>query len=232
MAYSFSDTSIKRLKGVHPDLVAIITLALEKSKVDFMVIEGVRTQARQNELYSWGRTKVNPNTGKMTKVTWTKNSRHKIQKDGYGHAVDLAPYVGGKVDWSSSSGNYETLNRAIVEASEELGIPIEWGGNWTKNKDKPHYQLPLNYVATNRPLSKTRTMRGVEVGATGTVITLAGAVTATEQVNQMVDKSSGLLSKLQNLPSNFLIFGGLAIIIGVLGYITYTRYDDRQKGYH
>ena len=27
-------------------------------------------------------------------------------------------------------------------AAEDIGIPLEWGGDWTSFKDGPHFQLP------------------------------------------------------------------------------------------
>ncbi|WP_205671764.1 M15 family metallopeptidase [Acinetobacter bereziniae] len=31
----------------------------------------------------------------------------------------------------------------MKQAAKELGIEIEWGGDWKKFKDGPHWQLPL-----------------------------------------------------------------------------------------
>lgn len=119
--YKFSKRSSRNLKGVHPDLVAVVTLALKLSKVDFTVIEGLRTQKKQKILYESGASK-------------TMNSRHLT-----GHAVDLAPFIGGQVrfDWPP----FYEIARAMKEASHELDIPVEWGGSW-KSKDGPHFQLP------------------------------------------------------------------------------------------
>ena len=69
--------SLKNLEGVNPNLIKVVKRAIEISPVDFAVIEGVRTKARQAELVKKGASK-------------TMNSRHIT-----GHAVDIAPYVGG-----------------------------------------------------------------------------------------------------------------------------------------
>lgn len=122
MAYKFGERSEKRLLGVHPDLIRVMRRALEISKVDFTVLEGVRTEARQSELVKAG-------------ASQTMNSRHLT-----GHAVDIAPLVGGEVRWDWPL--YFTLAEAVKAAAAELNIPIEWGGDWRRFKDGPHWQLP------------------------------------------------------------------------------------------
>ncbi|WP_319413852.1 M15 family metallopeptidase [uncultured Cohaesibacter sp.] len=95
--------------------------------MDFTVLEGVRTYARQKRLVAAGASK-------------TMNSRHLVTGDGYGHAVDIAPYVHGAVSWDWPL--YYRLAPAVKRAAEELSVPIEWGGDWRSFKDGPHWQLP------------------------------------------------------------------------------------------
>ena len=54
--FTFSERSLNNLKGVHPKLVAVVKRALEITPIDFTVLEGVRSQERQNELWAQGRT--------------------------------------------------------------------------------------------------------------------------------------------------------------------------------
>lgn len=135
MAYSYSKASLEKLEGVHPDLVRVFKRAIEITKQDFMITEGVRTPKRQAELYAQGRTKP----GKV--VTWTLNSNHFVNpKTGYGHAVDVCPYP---VDWSKPA-KFEAIAKAVKQAAAELNVRIEWGGDWQKNADMPHWQLDRN----------------------------------------------------------------------------------------
>lgn len=118
--FKLSQRSIDRLNGVHPDLVSVVKLAIERSEVDFMVTEGLRSKERQKELVAVGASK-------------TMNSRHIT-----GHAVDLAAYVNGiRWDWPL----YEKIAKAMKQAAYELNIKIEWGGDWKSFKDGPHFQL-------------------------------------------------------------------------------------------
>jgi len=98
---------------------------------DFLVTCGVRTPAEQRELYAKGRTKPGP------KVTWTLTSNHFVQADGFGHAVDLCPYP---VDWNDVA-KFEAIARAMKAAAEFEDVEISWGGDWLKNKDRPHFEL-------------------------------------------------------------------------------------------
>lgn len=121
--YQLSQKSLNLLKGVHPDLVKVIKRAIEITDVDFVVIEGLRTLDRQKELLKKG-------------ATTTLNSRHLT-----GHAVDIAPIVGGKVSWDWPL--YHKLAKAVKQAAKEVKVPIEWGGDWKSFKDGPHWQLPF-----------------------------------------------------------------------------------------
>jgi peptidoglycan L-alanyl-D-glutamate endopeptidase CwlK len=139
MTYALGLQSRARLQGVHPDLVKVVERAIELTDQDFMVLEGVRTPARQKELYAQGRTKPGP------KVTWTLNSNHFINpKTGFGHAVDLVPFP---VDWSHTK--LDVVSKAMFAAARELVVPIRWGADWDRDgkprekgeTDSPHFEL-------------------------------------------------------------------------------------------
>ena len=139
MAYKLSARSLSRLEGVHPDLVRIVKRAIEITRQDFSVLEGVRTPERQAELYAQGRSKP----GQI--VTWTMTSNHFKQADGYGHAVDLVPYP---LDWSDLRA-FDAIAMAMFDAADELGLKIRWGADWDQDgnlrekgeSDSPHFEL-------------------------------------------------------------------------------------------
>jgi len=122
MSIVLGHRSLARLEGVHPDLVRVVKKAAAMSPLDFTVLEGLRTLERQKQLSQIGATK-------------TLRSRHLT-----GHAVDLAPMVGGTVRWDWPL--YHRLAKIIKEAAVAENVPIEWGGNWRTFKDGPHWQLP------------------------------------------------------------------------------------------
>jgi peptidoglycan LD-endopeptidase CwlK len=122
--YQLGTRSISNLRGVHPDLVKVVERAIEITKQDFTVIEGLRTKKRQEELVKKGASK-------------TMNSRHLT-----GHAVDITPWVDGQISWDWKY--YNEVAEAMKQAARELNVPIEWGGNWESFRDGPHWQLPWN----------------------------------------------------------------------------------------
>ena len=133
--------SLDNLRGVHPDLVAVVNRAAETCPIDFTVIEGVRTQKRQNELYAQGR-----NGDKRPIVTWTKTSNHfKNKTTGFGHAVDILP---APYDWKDAAP-FNAVARHMFNAASDLGIVIRWGKDWNRNgkagekgeTDSPHFEL-------------------------------------------------------------------------------------------
>lgn len=137
--FVFGQRSLDRLKGVNPRLVSVVHRALELSTVDFTVIEGVRSRARQAQLYAQGRTTA----GKI--VTWTLKSKH---IDGL--AVDLAPFADGKIDWTDLA-KFDAIGAAMKKAAAELGVTIRWGADWDRDgklrekgeSDSPHFEIVL-----------------------------------------------------------------------------------------
>lgn len=128
ITFKLSARSEERLQGVHPDLVKVVRRALELSKVDFGVAEGVRTYERQKELFAAGKSK-------------TMKSRHLS-----GHAVDLYPVSKAGAEWARE--DFTEVVDAMRRASKALGIPVEHGHDWTSFPDSPHHQLPtLAYPA-------------------------------------------------------------------------------------
>ena len=129
--FQLSQRSLTRLAGVHPDLVDVVKLAIQRTAVDFTVVEGVRTVAQQREYVARGASK-------------TMASYHLPQADGLGRAVDLAPLVGGAIPWNNWQA-FADLAAVVKTCAAELGVPVEWGGDWTSFKDGPHFQIPRDW---------------------------------------------------------------------------------------
>lgn len=126
--FKFSQRSETNLNGVNPDLVKVIRRALEITPVDFIVIEGLRTQARQKEMVATGKSQ-------------TMNSRHLT-----GHAVDIIP-----VNTTWKTEEFHPLLKAVKQAADEQGLKLRFGINWkndpslpieTKFIDAPHVEIP------------------------------------------------------------------------------------------
>ena len=134
MAFKFSKKSLERMNGVHPDLIKVIKRALELSTSDFSITEGVRSLKTQQEYVS-------------AKKSQTMRSKHLVQPDGYGHAVDVVPYP---VNWNLFA--FYPITEAVRKASKELGIKVRWGGAWVNldMTDKPVSELVQSYSDARR----------------------------------------------------------------------------------
>jgi len=138
MSIVLGPRSLSRLQDVNPDLVRVVKRAAAISDLDFTVLEGLRTLERQKALLKNGATK-------------TLNSRHLT-----GHAVDLAPMIGGSVSWDWPL--YHRLAEVMRSASILEKVPVRWGGTWKllsaiqgpitakilsrSFPDGPHFELP------------------------------------------------------------------------------------------
>ena len=105
MAYQLSKKSLSKLEGVHDDLVRVVKRAIEITQVDFTVLEGVRSKARQAQLVASGASK-------------TMDGRHLT-----GHAVDLAAYVAGSPRWDWPANLACRLTRGASSFSPMAAAP-------------------------------------------------------------------------------------------------------------
>jgi peptidoglycan L-alanyl-D-glutamate endopeptidase CwlK len=97
--HNLSKTSLKRLKGVHPDIVKVVKRASLYAPI--FVAEGLRSQKRQNKLVKKGKSQ-------------STKSYHL-----YGLAVDLVLMKNGKIDWNNKK-SYKKIYKAITRAEKEL----------------------------------------------------------------------------------------------------------------
>lgn len=138
----FSQRSKDNLKGVHPDLVKLMEEVIKNTPYDFTIVEGVRTQKRQQELYAQGRT--NKGLPKVTNADGIiKKSNHQVKSDGYGHAVDIYPFYNGSVQINDKSviPRLKVITDRIKSVAKKLEIKISCGIDWKDPYDPPHIEL-------------------------------------------------------------------------------------------
>lgn len=151
MAYSLGAASRRELAGVHPQLVAVVERAITYTTQDFTVFDGLRTETEQRQLVARGASK-------------TMNSKHRKQADGYGHAVDLVPWINGKARWEWKP--IFQIAVAVKRAADELGVRLIWGGVWDRvladlPGDATGIEKAVNaYVARRLTLGKTAFIDG------------------------------------------------------------------------
>lgn len=122
MTFQYGEKSKAELAGVHPQLVVVAESAIARStSVDWAVHDGLRTLEEQHAYLRAG-------------VSWTLNSKHLKQPDGFGHAVDLVPYVNGKLRWEWPL--IYPIARCMHAASIEHQLDLVWGGVWDRQLDE------------------------------------------------------------------------------------------------
>lgn len=118
-----SKASIEKLSSVKPELQKVIYKSFETMPFDVIVLEGIRTKARQKELYAKGASK-------------TMKSKHLT-----GDAVDLAPYP---IDWSDKA-KFRVMAEHVLAAAKILNIKVRSGTDWDMDgdwKDEKFYDGP------------------------------------------------------------------------------------------
>ena len=105
----FSRKSRSKLEGVDPRLVLLLEEVVKY--FDITIIEGKRSQERQNQLVKEGKSK-------------TKFGKH-VQ----GMAVDIAPYP---IDWNARD-DFHYLGGFVLGIACKMGINIRWGGDWSSS---------------------------------------------------------------------------------------------------
>ncbi len=116
--YRLGRHSCNELRGVHTDLVRVVRLAIRLTEQDFTVHDGLRTIEEQEEYV-------------RRRVSHTMKSMHLPQEeDGKGHAVDLVPYINGKLRWELMP--CYVIAVAVRQAARERGVAIRWGGSWQR----------------------------------------------------------------------------------------------------
>ncbi len=86
----------------------------------------MRTAEEQNRLFQKGRSKADG---------YDRKSYHQT-----GKALDVIPYVNGNKTYPDTEYFY-LVAVCMLQAAAELGVRLEWGGNWRSFTDLPHYQI-------------------------------------------------------------------------------------------
>lgn len=110
MSFRLGARSESNLVGVDERIVLTVRKAILITEIDFAVHDGVRTMEEQRKLVASGASK-------------RLDSAHLT-----GDAVDLVPYVNGKLRWEHTLCN--EIARAMMEASGQLGVRLIWGRVW------------------------------------------------------------------------------------------------------
>lgn len=141
--FVFGERSRSELQGVRAELVRVCELALSRTPVDFGVHDGLRTLEQQREYVRTG-------------VSRTMDSAHL-----HGQAVDLVPYINGRLRWEWPP--IYLIAETVRDAALELGVELRWGGCWdrvlTQEPDDPE-TLVIEYGNRRRQAGRAAFLDG------------------------------------------------------------------------
>jgi len=137
--FKLSSRSKKNLKGIDKRLIKLVNRVLKKSEIDFGIPQygGFRTAQEQNNLFH-----------KRPKVTQLDGFK-RISYHQSGNAFDIFVYDEHGACWDCLDKYIELskMFKAEFQEMKDEGIFKEetftWGGDWTRFKDYPHYQINL-----------------------------------------------------------------------------------------
>ncbi|MFZ1676232.1 MAG: M15 family metallopeptidase [Saprospiraceae bacterium] len=128
---SFDEQTERNIKSLHlkaQEAARKFMKTLKTAGITARIISGTRTYEEQNTLYKKGR-----NGNHSPKVTNAKGGQ---SNHNFGIAWDIGIFINDK--YMTSVSPYNEAGQVALAAS----IPkLEWGGNWVKFVDRPHYQL-------------------------------------------------------------------------------------------
>lgn len=126
MTFKLSSNSLRNLDGVHPELIDVVKMAIQITKIDFGIPStgGYRTAETQHKLFLDGKSKADG---------YDNKSYHQT-----GNAVDVFAYVGGKASWEAE--HLSMVACAMLEAANRLGVNLRWGGHFKSFIDMPHFE--------------------------------------------------------------------------------------------
>jgi peptidoglycan LD-endopeptidase CwlK len=106
----FGKRSKARLKGVDARLVSVCNELIKI--MDCTIIEGVRSEEKQNEYFKKGKSKKDGIVNK---------GMHQL-----GKAVDLAPYP---INWNDRD-RFHYMGGMVRGIAKQLNLNVRWGGDW------------------------------------------------------------------------------------------------------
>ena len=122
---SFGEKSLEHLHTCDTRLITLCKIVIPH--YDFSVLEGFRTDERQEDLLRQGKT--------------TKGAGESRHNTSPSLAVDIAPYP---IDWENPKRFY-LLAGFMFHAAAGIGVEIRWGGDWDSDwdhKDQKFHDLP------------------------------------------------------------------------------------------
>jgi hypothetical protein len=139
MTFTFSKSSLSKLERVDPRLQLLANEVLKISPIDFAITSGYRTTEEQQKLYKQSKSKLDG---------ITKKSKHQANEYGLSEAIDICPYINGKLDYTATDDLFFIIGLFYAKAKElqeryemskgnkGLDFKLRLGALWDSNSIK------------------------------------------------------------------------------------------------
>lgn len=117
----FSQSSKDNLAKAHPDLQKLFNEVIKE--VDCRVLDSVRDKAAQELAFNKGNSKAH----------FGQSPHNYFPSFG----VDVVPWP---LDWDDLA-SFRALAKVVKAKIAELGLAIDWGGDWKSFRDYPHWEV-------------------------------------------------------------------------------------------
>ena len=141
MPYPYGKRSKTVRHSLHPDLKVLVDELARYRNTS--LYESIRTNARQDQLFADGKTKVKAG-----------GSKHNPDAEGYSRAIDMIPYPFAIKDWEDRDKFHLFAGYVLAIADRlfeegKMTMRVRWGGDWDKDweasdndfDDFPHFEL-------------------------------------------------------------------------------------------
>ncbi|MGA9232545.1 MULTISPECIES: M15 family metallopeptidase [unclassified Exiguobacterium] len=158
------NASRDNLKQLHPAVEAgaedLIRISHSCYDIDIRITQGYRTEKQQDALYAQGRS---------TSGDIVTNARGGESMHNYGLAIDFVQMIDGGISYDIDyDGNQSGKSdwREVADVGKALGF--EWGGDWKRFVDYPHFEMNFNYSLSElksgaRPSKQEKANRTEEI---------------------------------------------------------------------
>lgn len=140
------DRTARNLSTLHPEAQRIFRPFIVEAKriaaaegVEYVAISGTRSKSEQDALYAKGRTAP----GRV--VT---NARWPYSNHNHGIALDFGVFRDGVYLDSAEPSKAAQVHRKVGRLAPVHGLT--WGGNWTRFRDFPHFEVDLPLSTAER----------------------------------------------------------------------------------
>ena len=118
---SLSSASRQRLDGAHPLLRELFLAVADRAAIE--VLDSQRGRSAQERAFALGHSRAHFG---QSAHNWSPSI-----------ALDVVP---APLDWTDLK-RFRALAALVKEEAKARHIPLAWGGDWSRLKDMPHYEL-------------------------------------------------------------------------------------------